>query len=179
MRICLEEDLEFFLGRGRKIGALSSSIIFGLIALLRLLVFEFAGVLFLEPFGRPRPRTLSRILEGRAVFVHADVRNGLRFDVLAQCVRGGRDPPHMRPDDGLRCCCCRCCARSPTARPTRIPTRCPTRFTARCLTRARRPSDGSGTPRPSADDELFGFSCRILRLRGLSTRRRSRFGFSR
>ena len=67
MRICLEEDLEFFLGRGRKIGALSSSIIFGLIALLRLLVFEFAGVLFLEPFGRPRPRMLSRILERGAL----------------------------------------------------------------------------------------------------------------
>ena len=67
MRICLEEDLEFFLERGRKIGALSSSMIFGVIALLRLLDFAIAGVLFLEPFGRPRPRTLSRILERGAL----------------------------------------------------------------------------------------------------------------
>ena len=64
MRICLEEDLEPY---RRIIGALSSSIIFGAIALLRLLDFEAAGVLFLEPLGRPRPRTLSRILERGAL----------------------------------------------------------------------------------------------------------------
>ena len=67
MRICLEEDLEPFRW---KIGALSSSMTFGLMetfltALLRLL--EDAGVVFLEPFGRPRPRMLSRILERGAL----------------------------------------------------------------------------------------------------------------